>query len=117
MKPLIYDLYNDEGPVLLIRGDDPKKIYELARDHTADQGRVLIDTPETIRIDNIHTYPCNPNGHEDFPGWCDGDMRVHYRAGIGGRGSFSGAFVEIQHRTAEEWAEIRRAGQGARTAQ
>jgi hypothetical protein len=107
-KPTIYDLWNDEGPVLLIRGEDPRRIHELAAEHTHAGGLVLADSPEDIRIDNIRAVPCRPEGHDGDLGWCDGSMTVHYLPGVGGRGSFRGAFVKVRRPTREEYAERRR---------
>jgi hypothetical protein len=97
-KPLIYDLYNDEGPVLLIRGDDPRMILDVATKHARGEGLVVTDTLADIRVSNVRAVPCNPEGHEGELGWCDGSMTVHYMPERGGRGSFPGAFVNVSYR-------------------
>ena len=85
---MITHLFNADGELLMIRGEDPAEIHRLAVLYvTADGWLEVADTD--IRVTPIRAIPtcCESCG-------C-GNPGTHYLPG-GGRGSFRGAFVNIR---------------------
>lgn len=91
---MITHLFNADGELLMIRGEDPAEIHRLAVLYvTADGWLEVADTPEDIRVTPIRAIPtCGESCGCGNPG-------THYLpVRRGGRGSFRGAFVNIHTR-------------------
>ena len=92
-------LRNEDGPVMLARGETVAEALALAADEAARQGVVVTDTEADIHLGWVRATPCNPEGHEIRDGfeWCDGGRRCHYAHGKSGPGAFRAAFVSVRY--------------------
>ncbi|MBO4273108.1 hypothetical protein [Microbispora triticiradicis] len=104
MTQKITHLFGSDGPMLMVRGEDPAEIHRLATEWVAEEDpgwMEVTDSPEDISVVSIRAVPgC---------GWpCDcGNRTTHYLRGRGGRGSFRGAFVNIHTITTDEMEQRR----------
>jgi predicted small secreted protein len=87
-------LHNEDGPILLVRGESAAEVLALAADEAACNDMAVTGTEADIRH----------GGHEVRDGfeWCDGGMRCHYAYGKPGPGAFRGAFVSVRYLSPEE---------------
>lgn len=92
-------LHNEDGPVILARGETPASVLELAADEAACNDLAVTDAETDIRVGWIRATPCREGGHETRAGfeWCDGGIGSHYAYGKPGPGAFRGAFVNVRY--------------------
>jgi len=97
-------LHNEDGPILLVRGESAAEALALAADEAACNGMAVTDTEADIRLGWVRAMPCHPGGHEARDGfdWCDGGMRCHYAYGKPGPGAFQGAFVNVRYLSSDD---------------
>ena len=99
-------LYNEDGPVLLVRAGSVTGALALAAEEAADNDMAVTDTGDAINLGWVRATPCHPGGHEisGGSGWCDGGMRCHYAWGKPGPGAFRGTFINVRYLEAAELA-------------
>jgi hypothetical protein len=97
-------LHNEDGPILLVRGESAAEVLALAADEAACNDMAVTGTEADIRLGWVRATPCRHGGHEVRDGfeWCDGGMRCHYAYGKPGPGAFRGAFVSVRYLSPEE---------------
>ena len=93
-------LYNEDGPILLVRAESVAEALALAADEAGEEEMVVTDAEADVELGWVRATPCHPEGHETRDGfeWCDGGKRCHYDYGKPGPGAFRGAFVNIRYR-------------------
>ncbi|HEY9372560.1 hypothetical protein [Streptomyces sp.] len=93
MAERVTQLNGDNGPLLLIRGEDPAEIHRLATEWAAEDCSGVSTAPQDVQVISIRAIA-----------WCDhwtcgcGEPGRHYiQAAPWSRGSFRGAFVELHY--------------------
>lgn len=98
MPEQIRELRGDNGPMLVIRGEDPAEIHRLAMEWATEDGSEVSEDLEDVQVISIRAI-----------NWCwswicdCGQPGRHYiQARPGSRGSFRGAFVELHYPAPQE---------------
>lgn len=106
-------LYNEDGPVLLVRAGSVTEVLVLAAGEAADNNMAVTGTGDGICLGWVRATPCHPGGHEisGGSGWCDGGMRCHYAYGKPGPGAFRAAFVDVRYLDGAELAAAKTRGE------